>query len=274
MLTPAKLYFFTGKGGVGKTTASISFAKHLQNQGFDVTHLSFASNSLDNKSYSFNDAFELSQKLNVDHMALEIEDCAKNYMAKKLKSQTVAHWISKTPFFRALINMIPGFNYLIYMGKALELIHESKSDKIIVIDGPSSGHALTMLESTSNFQKIFRSGLIFEDTKKMMALLNTPNFFKIVILAIPTQLAITEAAELRQKVQDIEAHKSIIAVNNSLSLVKAIDGEKLPPFLRNRLKTEVELRTQFADIYELPYIIESDPSQIAESLVPFMQNLV
>src|SRR5690606_32382499 len=152
-------------------TLAKAFTRYLQEQKINATYLTFATSSLGD--VSGNNSFE--EVDGIKHLALDLEKSAQGYIEKKLGSKMVASWIVKTPFFRALVNMIPGFNYLIYLGQTLEMA-EADESLVFVLDSPASGHALTMIEATSNFGQIFGSGLVFEDTNKMLSRLNDPDY--------------------------------------------------------------------------------------------------
>ena len=91
---------------------------------------------------------------------------AETYIAKKLSSEMVAGWIMKTPFFKSLFNMIPGLGMMILLGHIIEKL-QNDPDLHIVMDSPSSGHAITMFESSHNFKEMFGKGMIVDDINRM-----------------------------------------------------------------------------------------------------------
>jgi arsenite-transporting ATPase len=232
-----RLYIFTGKGGVGKTTLSLAFTRWLQEQGHSATYLTLSQQALIDESAG-------QEKLpagweNVPHVHLELEAAAEGYITKKLGSALLAKWIVKTAFFRALVNMLPGFGYVISMGKILEMLHVDPK-LIIVLDAPASGHALTMMEATSNFREIFQSGLVFEDTEKMLAKLYDPQHTGVRIMTLPTTLAMQEALELKVAVNKLAPLNAKIFLNHSLARwSEAIAGA--PRALQEKLRLEAEV---------------------------------
>lgn len=269
-------YIVTGKGGVGKTTAALALCKHLQEKtNKKVLYAYFKSSSIKENQKDLDVGHKLASELGLDYLALELTENAKNYIAKKLKSTIVASWIVKTPFFKALINMIPGFSYLIYLGKILELINESNNELIIVLDSPSSGHALTMLEATKNFQEIFGAGVVFEDTKRMLKLLTTPDFAQVNIISLPTEMAVHEALDLKKEITNTLSIEKHIYCNNVLSLPEKSQKE-LPEFLTLKLKNEETVLKENQDEIKaiLPHCPSLEVKEIVQSVVPYMENLV
>jgi anion-transporting ArsA/GET3 family ATPase len=270
-----RLYIFTGKGGVGKTTLSFSFAKYLKEQGKKVKYVYFESSSISNAQTATGEGQEIGKQLGIEYIALDLKKCAQGYISKKLKSETIGKWVVKTPFFKALINMIPGFNYLIYLGRILEYLHEDP-DLTLVLDSPSSGHALTMLEATHNFSEIFQSGMVFDDTKKMIDLMFSDNFLQVNILTIPTMMAVHESQDLDKSLQKITKINSKIICNNTFHDIKGIDDSTLPDFLKSKVDNELQVVKEFSEL--IAAFVSHSPSiskeQISKDLVPSMKSLV
>lgn len=269
-------YIVTGKGGVGKTTQALALCKYLQeNTSKKVIYAYFKTSSIKETEKDLDQGHKLAQELGLEYLGLELKESARTYITKKLKSSIVASWIVKTPFFKALINMLPGFSYLIYLGKLLEIIHDSKLETIVVLDSPSSGHALTMLEATQNFQEIFGSGIVFEDTKKMLKLLTTPGFAQVDIICLPTAMAIHEGIELKEEITKALSIEKHIFCNNVLNLPNSAPDE-LPEFLNKKISGEKEVLEKYqAEIKAQSYHCPSlDPKEIVLSIVPNMENLV
>lgn len=233
---PHRLYIFTGKGGVGKTTLSRAFVRELNSLGHKAVYLTFKNSSLGEVHQDTTD--ETKNGLRV--ISLDLEASARGYVEKKLNSKIIASWIVKAPFFRALINMVPGFSYLIYLGKILELGKEDPQ-LIVVLDAPASGHALTMIESTTNFGKIFESGAVFEDTAKMLARLNDPEYTKIHVVTLPSPMSWQEALELRASLKERTPVNVDITVNNAFYPLVQYDLEALPTAMREKALNEKRL---------------------------------
>ena len=269
-----RLYIFTGKGGVGKTTLSLSFTK-CYSDSYKVKYVYFKSSSLSQHSPHPESILQEANKMGIDVVGLDLAKAAQTYIGRKLRSPTLGKWVVKTPFFKALINMIPGFNYLIYLGQILDSLNEDP-ELIYVLDSPSSGHALTMLEAVYNFSEIFQSGTVFEDTKKMIRLLNKENFLKINILTIPTEMSVKESQELELSLQQIAKIQTATICNTSLKSIENISSIKPPPSLQVKIDNEQEIINKHGHLinYFIPYSTSNTPSQLIKDLVPSTKNLV
>lgn len=269
---PRRLYIFTGKGGVGKTTLSKAFVRHLNAQGFEAAYLTFKNQSLSETQKESNSETVID---GIRTFALDLEDSAKGYIERRLNSKLVAGWIVKTPFFRALVNMVPGFNYLIYLGKVLELGRDNPN-LIIVLDAPASGHALTMVESTTNFQQIFESGIIFEDTHKMLSRLNDPKYTKIHVVSLPSQMSWQEAVELKSGLKTRTPVDVSITVNNCLYPLVEQNLSDLPPGLREKALNEKNLLEKHATEMQciLPHSLGMNSKDVEVELVGSLSKLI
>jgi arsenite-transporting ATPase len=269
---PRRLYIFTGKGGVGKTTLSKAFVRYLNSQNQEAVYLTFKNQSL---SESTKDSNTEGIVNGIREISLDLEDSARGYIEKRLNSKMIAGWIVKTPFFRALVNMVPGFNYLIYLGKVLELGKENPR-LIVVLDAPASGHALTMVESTTNFQHIFESGIIFEDTHKMLSRLNDPNYTKIHVVSLPSLMSWQEAIELKTGLKERSPVEVDITVNNCLYPLVEQKLADLPPGLKEKALNEKELLEQHKSEMQciLNHCLEANSKNIEMELVGSLSKLI
>ena len=119
-----KLYIFTGKGGVGKTSCAQSFCHHLQEQKRQSVYLTFDEESTKT---------DFSQEALISHINFELWECVEQYLEQKFSSKIISSLIMKTPFFRALIKMVPGFRYVIYMGRLIHLLKSSNKTTFVPV---------------------------------------------------------------------------------------------------------------------------------------------
>ena len=259
-----RLYLFTGKGGVGKTLSSLAFTHHLINSGHKALFVDFETKSQN----------QFCKQLSIPQEHLELFKNFERYVSSKLRSPLLAHWIMGNEFSRSLINAIPGMSYIIYLGHLLYLLKED-NQLIIVVDCPSSGHAMTMLESLRNYRQIFNSGSLFNDIETMQDFLSSPNSLQILICHIPSQLSLSEGRELKNHLQGLDLNDVQMLLNSSLSLAICDQGEKLPSYLHHRIQLEEELEQIYCTEWKvkIPYLSDSNDLEKIKSMAPYFKDL-
>ncbi len=262
-----RLYVFTGKGGVGKTSASMAFTKLLQSQKQKVLYHSFDQPL--NKS--------LAQELKLPYFELNSKQSAEEYIADKLGSKTIAHWILKTPFFSSLLDMLPGLSQLILLGHIINKL-ESDPDLTIVLDSPSSGHAMTLFEASHNFKEIFKTGLIVQDIERMHQFIYGQNRLKTIILALPSAMAVQEGKELSLKLTKLNIPSLHLALNDVTAenqAIKDIGKAPLPNFLERKIELERQAINQLCPENKsviFPHYNSLEQASIIRQMMPLTEG--
>lgn len=260
------LYILTGKGGVGKTSMGMGLTLALKNLGKKVIYSSFDQRP-DEK---------LLVRLGIPFVSLDLLPSTQLYVEKKLGSKFIAKWILKTPFFHSLLEMIPGMHHMILLGHLVDML-ESDKDLIIVIDSPSSGHALTMIESPINFREMFRSGPIVNDINRMLALINSHDKIEIIIATIATKMSLEEAKELKKHFSKMGIVNIGIILNSAL-FKNACLAEKyvlLPTFFQKKIDLEKQISQQYEHEIEgiIPFYISKSCEETVAEISKYFQSV-
>jgi len=256
-----KLFIFTGKGGTGKTSLSLAWAKYLIKKKRKVL--------LNDIGQNLN--FDLRRTLDIPYLNLDLKACMKDYMAHKLGSNIISNWIMDTSFFISLFKILPSLGYITYLGKIIKMLQEEQS-LTIVIDAESSGHALTMLESPFNFKDIFLSGLLVEDLHQIINYLSDQNNTAIFTICNPSIMSITETQELMQKFSDLGILQVYPIINNSYYKT-GIDNP--PDFLKKKINLEKKSLkdTGFEEVISLPHLLELEEIKIVNGLANQLKEM-
>lgn len=262
-----RLFIVTGKGGVGKTTLAMSFAKYLKEvEGRKVFY-----NSFDQPLPE-----ELLKELDIPYFKLCMDTSAKEYIGRKLRSETIAGWIMKTPFFSSLFNMLPGLGHMILLGHIISRLEEDP-ELSIVIDSPSSGHAITMFESPLNFRDMFRTGLIVEDIDRMENFLFENDHLQVFIAGLPTLMATQEAGDLAKELEKRNVKNPTYLLNDLLTLNKAVQNspnEELPRFIQTKCALEREVESTLEETWiPIPHFSESDNKHLVIAITNYILGL-
>jgi arsenite-transporting ATPase len=252
----SRLKVFTGKGGVGKTTLSLACASALSASGLNVKYLSLAE-KLDQ---------DIINKLQIPFLNLSTKESTRTYIEKKVKSNRIAKWITEASFFNALFNMVPSLGDMILLGNIINILEQDPT-LYIVLDSPSSGHAIALFESTSLWKKIFQSGPLVRDLEKMISFLNEENHLSIDIVTLPSEMSIQESFELKEQLGKSIPINTNIILNNLISKNTLMENNELPDFLKNKVFIERNILKTISNNYlYVAHEVESDPIDVISNI--------
>lgn len=265
-MSEKKLYIITGKGGVGKTMTALALSSYLQ---------STTSKKVYYNTFDTQPDLEICQSLGITPLYLPLEDSTAEYIGRKLKSTSIAKWVMKAPFFKALFNIVPSLGNMITLGHIIDRLEKS-DDEIIVLDAPSSGHILTVLESPKNFNQIFQTGALVKDIHRMLDFMQNPNFVESWILSIPTELAVTEGFELKEKLEDSGLTNIKTVLNNVLASSNEFSQENLPEFIDKKIKIEKEILSQNEGKFRtiIPMYLIKSPIELINNMKNHIKSLI
>lgn len=260
-----RLIVVTGKGGVGKTSLALAITKHLHDSGVKVLYNSF--DQITNE--------KLCEKMEIPYWEMSTAKSAETYIGKKVGSEMVASWIMKTPFFKSLFNMIPGLGMMILLGHIIEKL-QNDPDLHIVMDSPSSGHAITMFESSHNFKEMFGKGMIVDDINRMHQFIYNEKRLRTIVVTLPTLMAVNEGIELGKSLNELEISNVSLIVNDAIHLAEELNqDEDLPDFLQKKIEMENEVVSEFEGQFAkiLPHLSTPNEVENIKALTKHLEGL-
>lgn len=251
-LAARRFLFFTGKGGVGKTTASAATALALARTGKRVLIT------------MCNTKERLSAVLGTRPIGDQIVECLPGVSAVNinpqlalaeygemvLKVKTLAKAVFGNEYIRAFLRATPGMYEWAMLGKAW--FHTTEKDEsgrnrfdVVIFDAPATGHGLDMLRVPKIILEVAPPGVLRRDAEQAVSLFRDPVRTGIVVVTLPEEMPVTETIELVTAIRD-DLSMSVLRlfVNGVLPLLftdadrKAFDER--PELLRLRAAEQAE----------------------------------
>ncbi len=190
-----KIVFFTGKGGVGKTSTAWATALAAKRAGKRV--IVAAWDPLDLARIPAGNSL-LS---GIESLVLDTRTCFREYALLTVKFEKLYDIVFENHVLRTFIDTAPGISDTVIAGKLENLVETHEYD-LVVVDLPSSGHTLSFFQSPLGIRKIFSVGSVHRDVVRILDLFQGPKA-RLDFVSIPEELSVTENAELKKKLSNV-----------------------------------------------------------------------
>jgi anion-transporting ArsA/GET3 family ATPase len=189
-----RLIFFTGKGGVGKSSVTLATALACQRAQKKVALASWNPYDTDSQPLPLSD-------LGIDFFPLETLACFREYVIQRLRFEKIYDVVFDNYVLRAFVRALPGLAETVVAGKILDLHRKARHD-LILVDLPSSGHAISFFQSPFGVHKIFPAGFVHKETQAICELFQQPTS-RVDLVALPEELSSQESVQLKQKLETV-----------------------------------------------------------------------
>jgi anion-transporting ArsA/GET3 family ATPase len=180
------LVFVTGKGGVGKTTVAAALALAATHAGRDALVCQVGGQALFGPQIS---------SVSIDPDAALVEWIGRN------AGRAAAAILGHSGTFEHLVAAAPGARELITLGKAWDLAR-TDGGRLVVVDAPSSGHAIALLKAPSTYAQIDRAGPVGHQAGEVRDFFADPSASALVLVCTPAELPVSETIELAGALTD------------------------------------------------------------------------
>lgn len=187
-----RVIFFTGKGGVGKSTVTWATARALAKRGVRVAVA------------GWNPFEELAtppwaERFGIRYIPLETIGAFRDYVLQLLKFERIYDAVFDNRVLRTFILAAPGLPETVIAGKIRDAVDRGEQD-VLLVDLPASGHALSFFQSPIGIQKIFPFGFVHRESRKITDMFQQ-RWCRIDLLALPEELPVVECLQLKQKLE-------------------------------------------------------------------------
>jgi hypothetical protein len=203
-----RLLIVAGKGGAGRTTVAAALARAAVREGKRVllaqtnapprlAHLLGYPESIGAEIVAVGDRL---WAVNMNQRA-----ALREYMLKVLRYQTVYRALFENRAMRSFLGALPGLEAWAMLGKTWWHSTEREDGRfkydLIILDGPGSGHIMTMLRAPAAVQAAMPMGPLARPAAAAHALLTDPDQSAMLIVTLAEELPARETVILARGVR-------------------------------------------------------------------------
>ncbi len=205
-----RILFVTGKGGVGKTTVALALGLAASRAGkrtivCEVSALEYASRLFGRAQIGFNEV-ELADRLFT--ISIDPDHSIREYLELQLPVKAMGDLLYRSKIFGYLAAATPGLSEMVTIGKIWELALDERKTKrgrsydLVIVDAPSTGHGIGLLQSPRTFAEIARVGPLASQASRISKTITDHNKAGAVIVALPEEMPVNESAQLERELLD------------------------------------------------------------------------
>lgn len=252
-----EIHFFTGKGGVGKTTVALSQALKLAEKGQKTLLVEYSQLNTFSQTFKMPVGFtpiKLEDNLHV--ASWNGEDCLQEYVKHSVKIKILFEMFYHSKAMSALIKAAPALKEISFLGYLTSHFRNVKPcldfDSIIV-DAPSTGHFISCLQVPKSLLAITSFGPMGHHCKGILDVLKDPQKTKVYTVFLPEELVINEQRQLVKTLKSEFEIQAQVWLNRSftkanIEIPENIKGDKTNQryisFLREGLKNEKQILSE------------------------------
>jgi anion-transporting ArsA/GET3 family ATPase len=222
-LLDRRLLFFTGKGGVGKSTVTAATAVLAAEQGKKVLLVEVdAKNNLTALFEHEPVGFEPRQVYpGVFVMQMDTEASLREYLKVQARVPVFGRLGPLARAFDFVATAAPGVREILTVGKICWDLRESIQGRadwdLIVVDAAATGHVISQLDAPRAIQELVAVGPIRNQTDWMVELLRDPALTALNVVTSPEEMPVNEAIELVAAAREqLDVPLGVVVVNRVL----------------------------------------------------------
>ena len=222
-LLDRRLLFFTGKGGVGKSTVTAATAVLAAEQGKKVLLVEVdAKNNLTALFEHEPVGFEPRQVYpGVFVMQMDTEASLREYLKVQARVPVFGRLGPLARAFDFVATAAPGVREILTVGKICWDLRESIQGRadwdLIVVDAAATGHVISQLDAPRAIQELVAVGPIRNQTDWMVELLRDPALTALNVVTSPEEMPVNETIELMAAAREqLDVPLGVVVVNRVL----------------------------------------------------------
>jgi len=223
------MLFVTGKGGTGKTTIALAFARAAAGQGRRVC-LAEVDNHRPSLTeyYDFSPGFEpvpVAPRLAITNITWF--EALQEWLGRFVPVQRVVRLILGNRMVRMFLDVTPGSREVVTFARLMQL---QESYDLVVVDMPASGHAVSFFRVFSGAASLFSAGPVRRTMDQALARIARDDT-QLILCALPEEMVINETIETWRKLREVAP---------GLSVPLVVLNQGMPPVMTDPERTLLE----------------------------------
>ena len=210
-----QVQFFTGKGGVGKSTVLGALATAAARAGKRPLIVELGIHTSSSHLFHGPDVgYEPSEVApGVYATRIQFEPALIDYITSRLKLRPIASLVAKNNSLRRLFMAAPGVDEIVTLHRVAQLAADERWGPILV-DLESTGHALMFFDLPSVLEVFLKDGPLRQVVDSATALVRDDQRCAIHIVTVPEPLAVNETIQLHAQLRKREdLHLGYLFIN-------------------------------------------------------------
>jgi anion-transporting ArsA/GET3 family ATPase len=260
-LLSRRLVILSGKGGTGKSVVGTALALAAGERGKRVLFVEIDAPREASRYLGAEPAGTKEAALRPGLFTVNLDPAAvmDEYVRGVVRVDLLARRVLQSPVYRRFFAAAPGLPELMVLGKIM-VLEEARASRfsarprydLIVVDAPATGHGLSFLKVPLAASRAVPVGPIGHNARRILAMLQDAARTALVLVAVPEEMAVVEAQELRDAaVEELGIAPAALVLNQCHE--RRFTGEQEAEILRlvaegasGRLARGVGLRSALA----------------------------
>ena len=195
--------FFTGKGGVGKSTVLGALATAAARAGKRPLIVELGIHTSSSRLFHGpNAGYEPAEVApGVCATRVQFEPALVDYITSRLKLRPIANLVVKNNSLRRLFMAAPGVDEIVTLHRVAQLAADDRWD-LILVDLESTGHALMFFDLPGVLEVFLKDGPLRQVLDSATALVRDEQRCAVHIVTVPEPLAVNETLQLYRRLRE------------------------------------------------------------------------
>jgi anion-transporting ArsA/GET3 family ATPase len=210
-LLDRRIVFVTGKGGVGKTVVAGALGLLAASAGRRVVVCELSGQR------RLRGLLPGPSGGSPDLLSIDATGARMDWLRRELHSGAAARALGRSRAFGVLTAAAPGLAELLTIGKVWDLVDGGEPRlaryDLAVVDGPSTGQGLALLEAPHTYAGVARAGPVHSQSLRIEAFLADRARTAVVAVALPEEMPVNETIQLGARLAALGPSLELVVVN-------------------------------------------------------------